>query len=79
MKVSNGYDKLYHIILLFCTIGSAHAWAKDTRMWVSKNNPFFLNLPSTRGPGVHLFGAISNRQAGMRYKIYPVIPKEERL
>ena len=47
-------------------------------MWVSKDEPFHLDLPSKRGSGCHLLGAISNRKAAMRFLVYPVVPKKNR-
>ena len=57
---------------IFLDESSCDSWNKYTRMWMSREQPFSLDLTPFRGAGVNIFGAISNRQSAMRYKLVPV-------
>ena len=57
---------------IFIDESSCDAWNKYIRIWMDKSRPFNLDLPPSRGSGVNIFGAISNRQKAMRYTLIPV-------
>ena len=62
---------------IFLDESSCDSWNKYTKMWMAKDKAFNLDLPPTRGSGVNIFGAISNRQRAMRYKLVAVVPKKQ--
>ena len=47
--------------LIFIDEMSCNAWDKPGKMWVQTDDPFHTRLAPTRGKGVQVQGAISNR------------------
>jgi transposase len=48
---------------------STHMWEKLKKTWMESEDPISIVLPTSRGNGLTILGAISNKRPGLTYTI----------